>query len=126
MQPWLIIGAGGFIGAILRYVVGGFIQKGMAAFPYGTLVVNFTGSLALALIMYSSDYGGLFDQESRLFLTIGVLGAYTTMSTFSYESFKLFEQNQFALFGINVVGTVASTILAIYLGKMIVLSVLKV
>ena len=126
MNPLLIVGAGGFVGAILRYAVGGWIQKGMASFPLGTLAVNFTGTLALALIMYSSEYGGLFGPEERMFLTIGVLGAYTTMSTFSYESFKLFEQNQMLLFGVNVIGTMVSMLLAVYLGKLLVLTFLKV
>lgn len=126
MNPLLIVGAGGFVGAILRYVVGGWVQKGMESFPLGTLAVNFTGTLALALIMYSSEYGGLFGPEERMFLTIGVLGAYTTMSTFSYESFKLFEQNQMFLFGVNVIGTMVSMLLAVYLGKLLVLTFLKV
>ena len=126
LNPLLIVGAGGFVGAILRYVVGGFIQKSMAVFPMGTLFINFTGSLMLGLIMYSSEYSGLFDNESRLFLTIGVLGAYTTMSTFSYESFRLLDDNQFLLFGVNVLGTVLSCIFAIYLAKVLVLTFVKV
>jgi fluoride exporter len=126
MHPWLIVGAGGFLGAILRYAVGGWIQKGMDSFPLGTLVINFTGSLALALIMYSSEYGGVFSQEERMFLTIGVMGAYTTMSTFSYESFRLFEEGQLTLFALNVFGTVASCLLAIYLGRLIAVSYFNV
>jgi fluoride exporter len=121
MHPWFIVGAGGFIGAILRYSLGGWIQKGIGSFPLGTLVINFTGTLALALIMYSSEYGGVFSQEERMFLTIGVMGAYTTMSTFSYESFRLFEEGQVSLFALNVLGTFASCILAVYLGRMIAL-----
>lgn len=122
MHPWLIVGAGGFVGAILRYVLGGWIQKGSESFPLGTLAINFTGSLALALIMYSSEYGGLFSQEERLFLTIGVMGAYTTMSTFSYESFRLFEEGQTTLFALNVLVTLASCLFAVYIGRMVALS----
>ncbi len=125
MNPLLIVGAGGFLGAILRYAVGGWVQKGMESFPLGTLAVNFTGTLVLSLIMYSSEYGGLFGPEERMFLTIGVLGAYTTMSTFSYESFRLLEQNQLMPFTVNVLGTVASTLFAVYLGRLIVLSFVK-
>ena len=125
MHPWLIVGAGGFLGAILRYAVGGWIQRGMESFPLGTFVINFTGSLALALVMYSSEYGGVFSPEERMFLTIGVMGAYTTMSTFSYESFRLFEEGQLPLFALNVLGTLASCLFAIYLGRLIVLSYLN-
>ncbi|MFZ2456487.1 MAG: fluoride efflux transporter CrcB [Candidatus Altiarchaeia archaeon] len=122
MHPWLIVGAGGFIGAILRYSLGGWIQKGAESFPLGTLVINFTGSLVLAFIMYSSEYGGVFGPDERMFLTIGVMGAYTTMSTFSYESFKLLEDGQIPLFALNVLGTLASCLLAVYLGRLIALS----
>ena len=126
MHPWLIVGAGGFIGAILRYSLGGWIQKGAESFPLGTLVINFTGSLVLAFIMYSSEYGGVFGPDERMFLTIGVLGAYTTMSTFSYESFKLLEDGQIPLFALNVLGTLASCLLAVYLGRLIALSYFNV
>jgi fluoride exporter len=120
MSLWLIIGLGGFIGAILRYWISGWIQSGIVTFPLGTLGVNFFGSLLLALIMYTSEYRGFFGMETRVFLTIGVLGSFTTMSTFSFESMKLLEQNQYILFGLNLVGTVTICLLAVYLGKVLV------
>ena len=120
MSLWLIIGLGGFIGAILRYWISGWIQSGVVTFPLGTLGVNFFGSLLLALIMYTSEYRGFVGIETRVFLTIGVLGSFTTMSTFSFESMKLLEQNQYILFGLNLVGTVTICLLAVYLGKVLV------
>ena len=120
MSLWLIIGLGGFIGAILRYWISGWIQSGIVTFPLGTLGVNFLGSLLLAMIMYTSEYRGIVDIETRVFLTIGVLGSFTTMSTFSFESMKLLEQNQYILFGLNLVGTVTICLLAVYLGKVLV------
>jgi fluoride exporter len=120
MSLWLIVGFGGFIGAILRYWASGWIQSGFVTFPFGTLGVNFIGSLLLALIMYASEYRGLFGEETRVFLTIGVLGSFTTMSTFSYESIKLLEQDQHILFGLNLVGTITLCLLAVYLGKVLV------
>ncbi len=120
MSLWLIVGVGGFIGAILRYWVSGWIQGGFVTFPVGTLGVNFIGSLLLALIMYASEYRGLFGEEVRVFLTIGVLGSFTTMSTFSFESMKLLEQDQHLLFGANLVGTVTLCLLAVYLGKVLI------
>jgi fluoride exporter len=120
MSLWLIIGLGGFIGAILRYWISGWIQSGVVTFPLGTLGVNFFGSLLLALIMYTSEYRGFVGMETRVFLTIGVLGSFTTMSTFSFESIKLLEQNQYILFGLNLVGTVTICLLAVYLGKVLV------
>ena len=120
MSLWLLVGLGGFVGAILRYWVSGWIQSGFVAFPFGTLAVNFLGSLLLALIMYASEYRGLFGEETRVFLTIGVLGSFTTMSTFSFESMKLLEQSEHILFGLNLVGTVSLCLLAIYLGKFLI------
>ena len=120
MSLWLIIGLGGFIGAILRYWISGWIQSEIVTFPLGTLGVNFFGSLLLALIMYTSEYRGFVGMQTRVFLTIGVLGSFTTMSTFSFESMELLEQNQYILFGLNLVGTVTICLLAVYLGKVLV------
>ncbi len=120
MSLWLIVGLGGFVGAILRYWISGWIQNGFLSFPFGTLGVNFIGSLVLALVMYASEYRGLFGEDIRVFLTIGVLGSFTTMSTFSYESMKLLEQGEHVLFGLNLVGTVTLCLLAIYLGKVLI------
>ena len=120
MSLWLIVGFGGFIGAVLRYWVSGWVQSGFVTFPFGTLGVNFIGSLLLALIMYASEYRGFFGEEARVFLTIGVLGSFTTMSTFSYESIKLLEQDQHILFGLNLLGTITLCLLAVYLGKVLI------
>ena len=120
MSIWLLVGFGGFVGAILRYWLSGLIQSGFIIFPAGTLVVNFIGSFLLALIMYVSEYRGVFNEETRICLTIGVLGTFTTMSTFSYESIKLLEQSEHMMFGLNLIGNVSLCLLAIYLGKFLV------
>ena len=122
MSLWLLVGLGGFIGAVLRYWISGWIQSGFLTFPVGPLGVNFIGSLLLALLMYGSEYRGLFDEETRVFLTIGVLGSFTTMSTFSFESMKLLEQSEHMMFGLNLVGTVSLCLLAVYLGKVFVVA----
>ena len=72
--------------------------------------------------MYLSEYAGLFSEEVRVFWAIGLLGSFTTMSTFSYESFRLLEQNENVLFGLNVAGTLILTLAAVYMGKFIVLN----
>ena len=121
MLPWLWVGTGGFVGAVMRYYVSGWIQNGIMTFPLGTLGVNFIGSFLLGLIMYLSEYRGLFSEEARVFLTIGVLGAFTTMSTFGYESFRLLEQKEWLLFSANVLGSVALALLGVYLGRALAL-----
>jgi CrcB protein len=122
MYTLLLVGIGGFIGAILRYILGGWIQNSFVNLPVGTLVINVTGSFFLGLIMYLSEYQGLFGEETRIFLTIGVLGAYTTLSTFGYESFRLLDDSKIMLMTINLVATVLFSMLAVYLGKIVALS----
>lgn len=118
----LWIGLGGFTGALFRYWISGWIQAGTVTFPLGTLAVNFIGSFILALVMFLSEFKGYFNEETRIFLSIGLLGSFTTMSTFSYESFKLLEQQEHMLFSVNVIGSVVLTLLAVYLGKIITLN----
>lgn len=122
MSLWLLVGLGGFVGALLRYWISGWIQGSGLAFPWGTLGVNFIGSFFLSLLMYLSEMRGMFDEQTRIFLSIGLLGAFTTMSTFSYETFRLIEQKEILLVGLNITGTIVLTLLAVYLGKLLVLN----
>jgi CrcB protein len=66
----------------------------------------------------------LFSEEVRVFWSIGLIGSFTTMSTFSYESFRLLEQNETLLFGLNIAGTLILTLAAVFLGKVIVLNLM--
>ena len=102
----------------------GWIQSGAITFPLGTLGVNFLGSFILSLVMYFSEYAGLFSEEARVFWSIGLIGSFTTMSTFSYESFRLLEQNEILLFGLNIAGTLILTLAAVFMGKVIVLNLM--
>ena len=123
MYTILLVGIGGFIGAILRYILGGWIQNSFVNFPVGTLAINTIGSFFLGLIMYLSEYQGFFDEETRIFLTIGIIGAFTTLSTFGYESFRLLDDSKLTLMAINVVSTVLLSMLAVYMGKTVALSI---
>ncbi len=122
MYTILLVGIGGFIGATLRYILGGWIQNSFVNFPVGTLTINTIGSFFLGLIMYLSEYQGFFSEETRIFLTIGVVGAFTTLSTFGYESFRLLDDSKLTLLTIYLVSTVLFSMLAVYSGKIIALS----
>ncbi len=123
MYTFLLVGIGGFIGSILRYTLGGWIQNNFVNFPVGTLVVNVSGSFLLGLIMYLSEYQGFFGEETRIFLTIGLIGGYTTLSTFSYESFRLLDGSKLTLMTAYLMATILFSMFAVYLGKIVALNV---
>ena len=91
MSKILLVGFGGFVGAVLRYGISGWVQRwtGSVNFPYGTLAVNLLGCLVIGLLAGLAEDRGLFTPEARLFLFIGVLGAFTTFSTFGIETLNL-------------------------------------
>jgi CrcB protein len=122
LYTFLLVGIGGFIDSILRYTLSGWIQNNFVNFPVGTLVVNVSSSFLLGLIMYLSEYQGFFGEETRIFLTIGLIGGYTTLSTFSYESFRLLDDSKLTLMAINLMATVLFSMFAVYLGKIVALN----
>jgi len=122
MHLLFLIGLGGFIGAFLRYLISGWAQNGATTFPVGTLTVNVLGSFILSTILFISEYRGVISDETRIFLTIGLLGAFTTMSTFSYESFRLLESRDFFYLALNIMGTIFLTMFAVYMGKVLVIT----
>lgn len=90
MDKYFIIGLGGFLGANARYFVGTWAaQRWGATFPYGTLLVNVTGSFILGVFLGATTERFLIDPRWRLFFAVGFLGAYTTFSTYTYESVQL-------------------------------------
>ena len=97
-QDLLLVGcvaAGGALGSTTRYLIGTAIQERAGpGFPLGTLVVNVTGSLLLGFLIRYALGGATISPELRLFLTTGFCGGYTTFSTFSYETVRLFEDGE--------------------------------
>ena len=91
MQQIIIVGLGGFIGSILRYLVSGWVQRlaDSPTFGYGTLSVNALGCLLIGLLGGWADNAGLLGPSTRLFLLVGVLGGFTTFSAFGYETMAL-------------------------------------
>jgi CrcB protein len=96
MQKILLIGLGGGLGAILRYYLGGYVQQwaNTFTFPVGTLVINLIGCLVIGLLSQLAETRSLFTPETRLFVFIGLLGGFTTFSTFGNESINLLRDGE--------------------------------
>ena len=99
-----LVGTGGFIGAIARYGLSGLVQRSAAlsSFPYGTLAVNMLGCLLIGVAVGLVDSRQLFGADFRLFALIGLLGGFTTWSTFGYETFALLRDADYLRAVLNV------------------------
>jgi CrcB protein len=112
-----MVGIGGFFGAIARYLIGEWVVgKGDSGFPYGTFVVNVSGCFVLALFVTLITERFIIHPHWRLLVAVGFLGAYTTFSTFEYETNKLIEAGSFWLALLNMFMSLASGMIAIRIG----------
>lgn len=124
METFLLISIGAIFGANLRYWVGGWAATRFGtSFPYGTLIINLTGSFILGLFMTLAVERFLWDPRLRILFAVGFLGGYTTFSSYTFESMNLILNNQwlpglFDLFGSAFLGGLAA-LLGILLGKAI-------
>ena len=120
MKILMIIGAGGFLGSVARYLTSKYIQDNLAlTFPIGTLVVDIVGCLILGIIYGFMERGELFSQEMRVFLTIGFCGGFTTFSTFAFENASLLRDGNFIQSALYIALSVFAGIIALYIGNII-------
>lgn len=118
MQKILLVGIGGFIGSILRYVVSrGSSNIFGGQFAYGTLIVNVVGGILIGFIFELSSFTDFISPNTRLFLTTGIMGGLTTFSTFSYETITFFSSGSYFLAFINVVLNLSLSLLGVVGGK---------
>jgi CrcB protein len=111
------IGLGGAVGTLARYGVAIWCQQRFgASFPWGTLVVNVIGSFLLAVVMQVAISTTLLSETSRLALSTGVMGGFTTYSSFNYETTKLLEEGAWKTACVNVAVTVLACLIAGLLG----------
>lgn len=122
MARVLIIGCGGFIGAVLRYFISGVIQNisNSVSFPFGTLGVNLIGCYLIGLFTYLAEAHNVLNAEMRLFLLIGILGAFTTYSTFGNETLDILHNREILLAISNILLHVVLGLLAVWLGRITV------
>ena len=113
-----MVGSGGFLGALARYGLSGLVHRFAphATFPYGTLVVNLLGCLVIGVLAGLAESRQLFGPEFRTFVLIGILGGFTTFSTFGYETLSLMREGSHALAAANAVGQLLLGLAAVWAG----------
>jgi fluoride exporter len=113
------VAIGSAVGGVIRYLLGGAIQRALAAsFPVGTLVINVTGSALLGFIFRYALETPAVTPEIRALLGVGFCGGYTTFSTFSYETLTLLEDGDWRRAGLYVGVSLIGSVLAAFLGFM--------
>jgi CrcB protein len=122
MRDVLLVGAGGAIGAMMRYLVGVFTSpvKDKSPLPLSTLLVNVIGCLLIGVLATLAEEKHMLSPESRNFLIVGILGAFTTFSTFSYESVSLLNNASFGHFVGNLMAQLLLGLGAVWLGMNLV------
>ncbi len=116
-----IIGAGGFAGAVLRFLVSSWVQtrSGSIVFPYGTMAVNMIGCLVIGFLTYLVETRSIFSMETRSFILIGLLGSFTTFSTFGNETLGLIRDSRLDLAALNAGSQVVIGVALVWLGRII-------
>jgi len=124
MIRYILVAMGGMLGAVARYGLAGWISNAtQGRFPYGTLAVNLTGSFVIGFFLTLALERFTWSPELRLLFTVGFLGAFTTFSTFSYETVELLREGAYAMAAVNMgaslFGCLAATFAGIMLAKLI-------
>lgn len=115
-----IIGLGGFFGAIARFAVASWAgQQWGRSFPIGTFLVNVSGSFFIGLLMSLFTERFMANPQWRLLLVVGFLGAYTTFSTFEYETGRLVKDGEWLIASMNVILSVFAGFVALKIGELI-------
>lgn len=117
----MIVGLGGFIGTVARFLISRYFQLNVASvFPWSTFIVNIVGCLLIGLIYGISEKGEFLSPEIRLFLTVGICGGFTTFSTFSNDSFLLIRELEWMRFALYTSLSIFIGLMAVYIGRFII------
>ena len=115
MNKIFLIGIGGFLGAILRYLINVLVQN--THFPYGTFIVNIVGCFLIGMAAYFFELQTTISTEIRLFFIVGFLGSFTTYSTFSNDSMNMLQNQKIYLALINISSHIIIGLLAVLAGR---------
>ncbi|MCX6067376.1 MAG: fluoride efflux transporter CrcB [Chloroflexi bacterium] len=115
----LFVGLGGALGSIGRYLISGWVQTVTKSiqFPYGTLAVNLFGCFVIGFLAQLAETRGVFTSESRLFVFVGILGGFTTFSSFGNETFNLARDGEIWSSLMNIGANVVIGLFAVWLGR---------
>ena len=126
LATFLAIGSGGFIGAVLRAYFNGLVNKNIEHdLPFGTLSINIIGSLLMGVIFVIAHETSLIPPHIRSFIATGILGAFTTYSTFAIETLILFENKNYILGFSNMALNLFGSIVAVAIGYKLTLMLIK-
>jgi CrcB protein len=116
-RAFLLVGIGGFIGSVARIISQQLAQRYFPLdFPVGTLVVNVFGSFVIGLVYGLSEHHNFFSAETKLFLTAGLCGGFTTFSSFSYEALNLMRTGEYFSAALYVLIGIVTGLLFVFLG----------
>jgi fluoride exporter len=120
MGKYLVVGMGGFLGAIARFWLGGYVSAKMGTrFPYGTFLINCSGSFLIGFIITILAERTHWSPNCRYLIPIGFIGAYTTFSTFEYETFRVIQDGELLIAFLNVVLSVLVGFVAVWFGVIV-------
>ena len=119
------IGSGGFVGAVLRYLVSGWVQdrSGSVFFPSGTVAVNMVGCFVIGLLTFLVESRSFFSVETRAFVLIGLLGSFTTFSTFGNETLTLLRSGRMDIAALYAGGQVVLGVFMVWFGRLLAAAV---
>ena len=121
LRTVLIVGSGGFIGSVMRYMVQHIMEKVLiSTFPWGTLIANVTGSFFIGIVFGLAGQGNIMNAEWRIFLAVGICGGFTTFSSFAYNNFTMINERAWGSLLLNTGGNFFLSLMAVYLGVVLI------
>ena len=121
LRTILLVGSGGFIGSVMRYLVQYYMEKSLTStFPWGTFIANIAGSFIIGIVFALAEKGNLMNAEWRIFLAVGICGGFTTFSSFAYNNLTMINERAWGSLLLNIGGNLFLGILAVYLGIILI------